>query len=466
MTDQWRKKVTVSISICLMLAILSACTFSTDKDLVLPPLKFGQAATIKVTYWDEEAFYRDYGNLFLNEFPNITVEVVSTQGINGNGKDPVEEMKKLVEKEQPDVLLLGPREFAELVKDNVLYELDPVLRQDDFDLSPIVPGLIELIKKEGDGKLYGLSPYFNSTALYYNKDLFEKYNIPFPRDGMSWEEVLQLAKRFPTDGEEHERVYGFSEFGGEPTNLFYRIGDTYGLSYVDSDGRKVNMQTDSWRNAADLAVQFLASNTVYRKPQDNPGNINILQYGERLSADLFLSGRVGMRIDGSYYMNDLKDAEAMNITKFEWDMATIPVEPTNPTEGDSFFISSVFAINASSPNLRAAWEFVKFVNSDKLAKITSRSPVYGLPARIEYIQNDEGKHVEAFYSLKPRSSGSDFSNVPPSFAGPFFEIVKNEVYKAAEGTVTVNEMLNAIQSEGQALLDQAWQEQKLSDGTQ
>ncbi|WP_274365766.1 ABC transporter substrate-binding protein [Paenibacillus thermotolerans] len=463
MDVQWRRRCSFVVSFCLIFAVLSACTISADKNMVLPPLKFGQAATIKVTYWDEEAFYRDYGNLFLNEFPNITVEVISTQGTYGEGKDSVVELKKLFEKEQPDVMLLGPKEFSEFVKDNVLYELDPVIRQDDFDLSPILPGLIELLKKEGDGKLYGLSPTFNSTALYYNKELFERYNIPLPRDGMSWGEVLQLSKRFPTDGEENERVYGFSDFGGEPTNLFYRISDTYGLSYVDPEGRKVNMKTDSWRNAAELTLQFLASKTVYRKFQEDPIN---MRFGEMFSADPFLTGRVGMRIDGSYYINYLKDAEAMNITNFDWDLVSIPVDPTNPTEGDSFFISSVFAINASSPNLRAAWEFVKYVNSDKLAKITSRSPLYGLPARTEYIRNDEGKHVEAFYSLKPRSSGSAFHNTPSSFIRPFFDIVKNEAYKAAEGRVTVDEMLNAIQSEGQAALDQAWQELTLSEGDQ
>ncbi|GIQ71163.1 hypothetical protein XYCOK13_39870 [Xylanibacillus composti] len=50
---------------------------------------------------------------------------------------------------------------------------------------------------DGDGRLYGLAPFFQSHAIYYNIDLFDRYGIPYPNDKMTWKEILELASRFP-----------------------------------------------------------------------------------------------------------------------------------------------------------------------------------------------------------------------------------------------------------------------------
>ncbi|MDG0873339.1 extracellular solute-binding protein [Paenibacillus thiaminolyticus] len=48
--------------------------------------------------------------------------------------------------------------------------------------------------------MYGLSPTFVSSAVYYNKDLFEQYGVTPPQDKMTWEQLLDLAARFPVEG--------------------------------------------------------------------------------------------------------------------------------------------------------------------------------------------------------------------------------------------------------------------------
>ncbi|MFC4306302.1 extracellular solute-binding protein [Cohnella boryungensis] len=60
----------------------------------------------------------------------------------------------------------------------------------------MAPTVSEYIRSIGSGRLYGLSNAYNSQALYYNKDLFDRAGVAYPRDGMNWEEVLQLAQRF------------------------------------------------------------------------------------------------------------------------------------------------------------------------------------------------------------------------------------------------------------------------------
>jgi len=70
---------------------------------------------------------------------------------------------------------------------------------------------LKMLRERGvGGKLYGLAPTFNSKALFYNVDLFGEYGIDPPTDSMSWEEVLNLARRFPKDGDPETKAYGLT----------------------------------------------------------------------------------------------------------------------------------------------------------------------------------------------------------------------------------------------------------------
>src|SRR5690606_23647078 len=100
--------------------------------------------------------------------------------------------------------------YAQLVEEGGVMELETMIKKDGFDTDGMHPAVIELLKEQGGGQLYGLAPTFSSSALFYNADLFEEHGIEPPSDRMSWQDVMQLAARFPTGGSEEERIYGFS----------------------------------------------------------------------------------------------------------------------------------------------------------------------------------------------------------------------------------------------------------------
>jgi len=116
-------------------------------------------------------------------------------------------------------------------------ELDPLIEQDRFDTSGIYSAVIDQLRESGNGKLYGLAPEFITNAIFFNADLFRKYGVELPTDRMSWDEVLRLAQRFPSDGSEEERVYGLQE--GASSGLYDMImdvGRTMGFKPLSSDG--------------------------------------------------------------------------------------------------------------------------------------------------------------------------------------------------------------------------------------
>jgi multiple sugar transport system substrate-binding protein len=123
------------------------------------------------------------------------------------------------------------------------------------------------------------------------------------------------------------------------------------------------------------------------------------------------------------------------------------------------------SINAESKNIAAAWEFVKYMNSDTMANITSRAPILGgLPVRTEYIKNDDGKHLEAFYSLAPREGElyAEYATLPRAFSLSFGQIAEKHWDALLNDDITVEQALQLIETEAQAALDAAYEAEKAS----
>lgn len=135
------------------------------------------------------------------------------------------------------------------------------------------PSILKLLRDKGNGKLFGLSPTFNSSALYDNIDLFQKYGVEPPTDSMSWDEVLKLAKRFPTDGSEKDRIYGFStQSHSSVFDMVWTISRTNGLRILNPDATQVTLAGDGWKRVLQTVVDAVKSKAVLIPDPQNPGN--------------------------------------------------------------------------------------------------------------------------------------------------------------------------------------------------
>jgi multiple sugar transport system substrate-binding protein len=136
-----------------------------------------------------------------------------------------------------------------------------------------------------------------------------------------------------------------------------------------------------------------------------------------------------------------------------WDVVTVPTDPSQPDVTGGIHLDSVFSINASSENLSAAWEFLKYANGEQLAKSGSKmSPT--LSARTAYKNEVEGKNIEAFYALGANEQ-SLLQTLPDGFANSFSSLATEQIKKVVDGTQSVDEALKKIQTQGQDLLTKA-----------
>ncbi|MBP1992997.1 ABC transporter substrate-binding protein [Paenibacillus eucommiae] len=441
--------------------VLAGCSLKGNKDsdsTVMKALEKDEKVTIKVMYYDERSFFQQYGNLFYSKFPNVDIEVISNQSMRGEGKDPEKEFDKIIEEQKPDVLMLDINQYEKMAADGKLLDLDVVIQKDKFDIENILPAVTDILRSKGNGRLYGLAASFYSNVLMYNRDLFEQYGIEVPRDQMSWSEVLDLAKRFPTTGEEDKRIYGFfqNNYGQASVYQFASmIGGTEKLSIIDPENLKVTINTDDWKRVFQTSIDALNSKAMNSSKAEN--NNMQTTYGDFLKRDYFISGRAAMTI-GSYYMLDqIKQAknEIKDFKPFNWDLVTAPVDLKNPDLTNSFGVSELMAINAQSTEQRAAWEFIKYLNSDEFAKIISRS-TQQLLSRTSYIKDKDGHNLEAFYKLKADPDlYKGYEKVPQNFYPAFNQIIDEEMKQMVEGKKSLDEALLIIQNKGQEAMDKA-----------
>lgn len=138
--------------VLLLLTITSLLGGCFGGNSEMAPLKDGKGK-LRIVYKDEESFNRDYGNLFLMKYPDIEVEVIAQDDVFEQSEQTStfelsEEKKRVIEKYEPDVLLLNESMFEAFAQDGRLYDLDMVINQDKYDIDGFMPGLIDRLKEK------------------------------------------------------------------------------------------------------------------------------------------------------------------------------------------------------------------------------------------------------------------------------------------------------------------------------
>jgi len=465
MQKKWSSRVRTGLMLGMMLVVMTACMGEDKKDQrsALSGKGSKEEVTLKVTFWDEELFYQQYGSLFTAKYPNIQFEVVPTDEVWLNPDNNAQQsIVQLVKEQKPDVIMLEPYLLTPLIEEGLLQQLDLMLEQDDFTLDGILPAAIDQLKRMGDGRLYGLAPAFQEDAIYYNADLFDQYGIPYPQNGMTWDELLMLAELFPTDGTPEDRVYGLQIYTRESgADFMLRSGYQSGLQISDPHTGKMTISSPSWIRVAEEALRYAKSDAIYQ--YDQLAMDEAETYNEMLRQDLFLTKRIAMKVADSYYMSQIRSAQ--HTLKEEivanWDVVTAPTSPDAPNQSTSLYLPEIYAIHAQSEHAQAAWEFVKYVNSEEFAKLNARSSVLnGLSVRTEYIRNEEGIQMEAFYTNSPaEAKGNNYVEellqLPQPFVMSFYESLMKHWDAMVTEESTVEEALLMIESESQLALDEA-----------
>ncbi|UUZ95631.1 ABC transporter substrate-binding protein [Paenibacillus sp. P25] len=140
------------------------------------------------------------GGLDDNEFQKYIVEPVSkkypqitVERVGKNSKLP----DMVAAGDIPDIVSNYPGPMASNLRDyKLVYNMEPLMKKYKFDTGRFAPEVLETLKIAGGQDYLAGSPlYTNTFALFYNKDIFDKFGVPYPKDGMYWDEVAELGQK-------------------------------------------------------------------------------------------------------------------------------------------------------------------------------------------------------------------------------------------------------------------------------
>lgn len=310
--------------------------------------------TLVFDYPEEEDFIEDIKGPVEEKFPHITLEYY---------EDVLEDIEDaIVTNTVPDIYYMSGGDKVEILEEyEVAYDLTELIDKTGFDLSVIIEENVDIVRKWSDGAFYYMPFEKRWEALYYNKDIFDKFGEDYPVDGMTWDEVTNLARK----------VTG--EIGGER----YRGIEMYDANAMlqQLEVNHVDPETDeSLYDSDERFHQFLEKVEVITSI---PG---VLAEGEEES------GVGGFITDQNVAMMPLFDAHLWfagveEDTGLNWDMVSFPVWEEHPDRG-TLVNAAGFAITDISEHKEAAFEVLAYIASDEWQMMRAKkgfSPVSSNP---------------------------------------------------------------------------------------
>lgn len=449
------------VAICMSVAMLTGCSLDFSKG---SDKGSQEPRSLKVMYYNESSFFQEYGMLYSAIYPNVDIEVIESNQVYNtymeeNDNDYQKALTAFIEKEQPDVMMIDTSQIENLSNEGKLYDLDTYVSDKKYNVEGLLPGVIDSMKDYGNGKVFAIPTNFYTQVLFYNKDLFDKFNIPYPTDQMTWNEVMDRAKMFPTDAEPLERVFGLKlGWSSDLSELVNTLSRGEGLKQYNEETLQMTMDTPAWHSLVEQAQSILNSDALYFEDYryGRDGIVYFEENNDYYASEPFFSGRLAMMLEGSYYLDQIKNAQDYGQDPDSiiqnWDIVTAPVNSQNPDTSYYTNYYNLFAINASSTNIETAWNFISYVTGDEYARVKSKGYSGSLPLRTKYLEASSDRNYEAFYKLKPAIDTSDYSKLPERYQYEFYDVSRTAFDRLNKGELTVAEALAELQLKGNELL--------------
>lgn len=257
------------------------------------------------------------------------------------------------------------------------------------------------------GKLYAVPRDVSNLVIYYNKDIFRKYNVPLPNKYWSFDDLLVIAQKLTKDTNKDGKtdIWGIS-FDEDPF-FFLPYLMSEGGGFLSDDLNKVIIDSPQSKKG----LQFYANlrNKYHVAPTES-------ESASATMAQMFLDGKLAMQLSGRWLVPKYRtDAD------FNWNVINFPT-------GDKGSIvpldASGWAISKSSMHKEEAMKLIKYLSSKKTIEKFSQSGLI-VPARID-VAKGEFMH----------------DNKPPSNSKVFVDVI--ETSKPTPVSINYNEILDNI----------------------
>ena len=250
----------------------------------------------------------------------------------------------------PDVIFINNLNIP--VYEKYLMDLNTFFEEDKKDYYPQV-----LDTMTYENRLLAIPRDISELVVFYNKDLFKKYDVKYPNSNWTINDFLNISKSLTKDNH-----FGISF---EDSVYFYLpYLNVFGGGIYDKNGNLIIDDEDSKRGIefySDLRNKYNVAPKKY-------------QSASKTMAQMFIDGQLAMHLSGRWLVPKYRED-----IKFDWDVINFPnIDGKSSVNIDS----SGYAIVKSSKKREDAIKLVKFLTSKKSSDYFTKTGLI-VPARID-----------------------------------------------------------------------------------
>lgn len=353
-----------------------------------------EVVTLKFLHKWPQPQYMPYFEEVVKEFeannPNIKIEMEAV------ADEPIKDKLRVLmgTDSQPDIFFTWSGEFAnKFVRSNNAYDLTKDLEADSEWKNGFMSAGLEPFMS--DGKSYGIPFRINGKFFVYNKQIFEKLNIPKPK---TWNDFIEACEKIKKDGVTPIAFGNQRPWAG----CHYITGMNQKMVPNDIRIKDYNYKTGEFVHEG-----YVEALNYFKELNDNGYfNKGVNSTSHDMAHQLFASGKASM-----IYIELEEFPKIEENLPGNWDFFPLPNMPNE--RGNKDFLTGApdgFMISAKTEHSEEAVDFLKFLTSkpmaDKLVQMLGwPSPVKGavssennaLPALVKGIEGIENANGMALW---------------------------------------------------------------------
>jgi multiple sugar transport system substrate-binding protein len=354
----------------------------------------GRATMIILTFnteYSEERFLKEIAEPVEKKFPHIKLQY--------RAEDP-----NLVGA-IPDIHLLHSPSIYQLIESKLCMDLRE-LEKCSVDLDSFETGLLSYGYGH-EGELFAV-PYNNAMEypLFYNKDIFDRFGAPYPRDGMTWSEIIELAPQVTGD------IEGTHYYGLDAAD-YALMKMQLSASILDPLTGQAAVNKGCWKKIAHTlkAIYAIKGNRL-------PERSRALRFNGYFVRDQVVA--MGVICAVCFGEADLN---------FNWDIVSYPV--FDDSCAPNLWSSMLLSISSSSENKDTALEIVSYLVSDEFQRINCKNGIM-TSLNKQDIQQHFGEHMPIYRNKNIRALYYNRPAIPDSRGS--IEIMDRLMYKIYENS--------------------------------
>ncbi len=396
-----------------------------EQEVAAPP---AEPVTIKIAIPLGEDYFQGRFGPIEEKLEHIELEQVPYGGTS-------ESLQELFANgENPDIIISDIAPMQEL---GVIEPLEELIEKHDFDLDSINPGLISFIRSlDSEGRMIGIPDGRSFLGLYYNKDVFDLFGVPYPdpEKPMTWQELIDLTRKL-TGERDGTNYIGLD--GGPATWPL----QAFAVNATDPEtGDVLITENPVFREYFGLMDQYYSIPGVHDPDQEGS------PFAERTAA-------MALRTN-NFFLWGFGGAEPHEVESI--DIAPVPVWEEQPTIGPYLHAWPMVIANYSEHKDEAFQVLMEYASPEiqtEMAKTMTQQTILSDPAVLEQygaeVDYYEGKNLSAYFAL----DAALFKEQQSKWNG--YVDLGAALTRLAEEGIDVNTLLQQVKEESEVKIQEA-----------